>query len=257
MSVKPCTLAVFQRNGGMSTPRLHLDQDLAAGAEVPASPAQAHYLGSVMRKAPGDAVTLFNARDGEWAARITHLRKDRCTLLPEARLRPPAPEPDIRLLVAALKREAMEWVVEKATELGASLIQPVFTRRSVVDRVNTARLAAIAEQAAEQCERLGLPRIADPAPLHLVLDAWDGAPLLVAAERRDSPPIAVAAAGLAAPIGWCVGPEGGFERAELDDLLRRAFVSPAALGPRILRAETAAVGGLAILQALAGDWSQH
>ncbi|RAI60629.1 16S rRNA (uracil(1498)-N(3))-methyltransferase [Roseicella frigidaeris] len=240
----------------MATPRLHLDQPLQAGREIPASPGQAHYLGGVLRRAAGDPVLLFNGADGEWAGRIASLRKDRCTLLPERQTRPQEPAPACRLLVAAVKRDAMDWMVEKATELGIGAIQPVLTRRSITDRVNLARLAAIAQEAAEQCERLTVPRLAPAAPLHAILEAWDGTPLLVGDERRDSPPLAALAQGL--PPGgawaWLVGPEGGFERAELDDLRRRAFVSTASLGPRILRAETAAVAGLAVLQALAGDW---
>lgn len=241
----------------MSIPRLYLDHPLEAGREVPATPGQAHYLGGVMRRAAGDPVLLFNGRDGEWEGRIAHLRKDRATLLPERQLRPQAPEPDLRLLVAAVKRDAMDWMAEKATELGVSLIQPVFTRRSVADRVNTARLTGIAQEAAEQCRRLTVPRVEAAQPLHAVLDAWDGTPLLAGDERRESPPLAEAARGLRLPLAWLVGPEGGFERAELDDLRRRAFVSPASLGPRILRAETAAVAGLAVLQALAGDWTRN
>lgn len=239
----------------MSTPRLFLDDTLREGAELPGTAAQAHHLGTVLRRGAGDAVAVFNARDGEFAAAILHLRKDRCAFALGARRRAPAPEPDLRLVVAALKREAMDWVVEKATELGVSIIQPVVTRRTVVDRVNTDRLAAIARGAAEQCERLSVPAILPVLPLHLALDAWSGAPLLVAAERRGAAPIARAAAGLRLPCGWLVGPEGGFEAAELDDATRRAFVTPVALGPRILRAETAAVAGLAVLQALAGDWT--
>jgi 16S rRNA (uracil1498-N3)-methyltransferase len=124
--------------------------------------------------------------------------------------------------------------------------------------VNATRLAAIAQEAAEQCGRLTVPRVAPAAPLHAVLDAWDGTPLLVGDERRESPPLPEAARSLprGALWAWLVGPEGGFERAELDDLRRRAFVSTVSLGPRILRAETAAVAGLAVLQALAGDWDQ-
>lgn len=241
----------------MSTPRLFLDQPLAEGVEVPATAGQAHYLGGVMRRAPGDAVLLFNGRDGEWAASIAGLRKDRCSLRPERRTRPQEPMPGSRLLVAAVKRDAMDWMAEKATELGIGLIQPVLTRRSITDRVNTARLASIAQEAAEQCGRLTVPRVAPAAPLHAVLDAWDATPLLVGDERRESPPLTEAVRALpAGPWAWLVGPEGGFERAELDDLRRRAFVSTVSLGPRILRAETAAVAGLAVLQALAGDWAE-
>lgn len=239
----------------MSTPRLFLDAALAEGAELPGTAAQAHHLGTVLRRGAGDAVTVFNARNGEFAATIAHLRKDRCAFLLGAPRRAPAAEPDLRLVVAALKRDALDWVVEKATELGASAIQPVLTRRSVVDRVNTDRLAAIARGAAEQCERLSVPAVHGARPLQAVLDAWDGAPLLVAAERRGARPIGEVAARACLPCGWLVGPEGGFEAGELDDATRRAFVTPVALGPRILRAETAAVAGLAVLQALAGDWT--
>ena len=242
----------------MSIPRLFTEAPLAEGTPVPATPGQAHHLGGVLRRGPGDAVLLFNGRDGEWAARVESLRKDRAVLLPERQTRPQDRMAEAILLVAALKRDAMDLIAEKATELGATRIQPVFTRRTVADRVNEARLAAIAREAAEQSERLSVPRIAPARPLHAVLDAWDPAvPLLVAAERRAAPPLAqVAQGGLRPPFALLVGPEGGFERAELDDLTRRPFVSPAALGPRILRAETAALAGLAVLQAIAGDWGK-
>ncbi|HWL79825.1 MAG TPA: 16S rRNA (uracil(1498)-N(3))-methyltransferase [Roseomonas sp.] len=239
----------------MSIPRLYVEADLSEGAEVPALPGQGHYLGQVMRKREGDAVLLFNGRDGEWRARIAALRKDRAIFAPEARTRPQQPSPDLRLLLAPIKRDAMDWVVEKATELGVRRIQPVFTARSVVGRVNGERLASIAREAAEQCERLDLPEIAPPMDLHAALDAWDGAPLLVGDARGNAPPLSVVLAGRSLPIGLLVGPEGGFTEPELDAVRRRPFVSPAALGPRILRAETAAVAGLAVLQALAGDWS--
>lgn len=240
----------------MSTPRLFIDAVLAEGAIIPAAEGQAHHIGTVLRRGPGDPVHLFNARDGEWEARVATLRKDRASFAIGVRRRAPAREAELRLLIAAVKRDAMDWIVEKATELGVSLIQPVFTRRTVMDRVNTQRLVAIARGAAEQCERLSLPMVPDAAPLHAVLDAWDGMPLLVAAERSGAPPIAAAAQGRRLPLGWLVGPEGGFDRAELDDLTRRPFVSVVSLGPRILRAETAAVAGLAVLQALSGDWAE-
>lgn len=240
----------------MSTvPRLFLDDPLEEGREVAATPAQAHYLGGVLRRAAGDPVLLFNGRDGEWSARVAGLRRDRATFVPERQTRPQTPGPALRLLVAAVKRPAMEWIAEKATELGVASIQPVFTRRSVAERVNAGRLEGIAREAAEQCERLTVPRVAEAKPLHAVLDAWDGTPLLVGAERGESLSLAAILAGRALPLGWLVGPEGGFERVELDDLRRRPFVATASLGPRILRAETAAVAGLAVMQALAGDWS--
>jgi 16S rRNA (uracil1498-N3)-methyltransferase len=239
----------------MSTPRLYLETNLAAGLEIEAEPGQAHHLGAVLRRGAGDAVAVFNARDGEWAGRITALRKDRCRILLEAQSRAPAPEPDLRLLVAALKRDAMEWLVEKATELGVAAIHPVITRRSVADRVNQARLAAIARGAAEQCERLSLPVIHAAMPLHAALSAWDGTPIFMAAERSSAPALPQALAGQRLPLALLIGPEGGFDRAELDAARSYAFVKTIGLGPRILRAETAAVAGLAVLAALAGDWS--
>ena len=225
----------------MSIPRLHADLALESGAELALSPAQAHHIGTVLRRAAGAELRVFNARDGEFAATLLALKRDRGAVTLGARLRAPEPEPTLRLLLAALKREAMDWAVEKATELGATLIQPVLTRRCVSTSVNLERLAAIARAAAEQCERLSLPEVGPARPLHAVLDSWDGAPLIVAAERREAAPLYRLAPGAAALL---TGPEGGFDRAELDDLARRPFVSLASLGPRILRAETAVVAGL-------------
>lgn len=228
----------------MSIPRLHAEGPLAPGIEIALTPAQAHHLGHVMRRALGAELRAFNATEGEFAAELTALRKDRGAMRLGERLRAPSPEPELRALIAALKRDAMDWAVEKATELGATLIQPVLTRRCVADRSNTQRLSAIARAAAEQCERLSLPRVEDSRPLHAVLDAWDGAALIVAAERQEAMSLHAHLAALAAPCGYLVGPEGGFDRVELDDLARRPFVSLATLGPRILRAETALVAGL-------------
>lgn len=237
---------------GMSTPRVFSEAALSPELEVPATPAQAHHLGVVLRRGAGDAVRLFNARDGEWLGEILAMRKERGSFLLHERLRPPAPEPELTLLMATIKRDALDWVVEKATELGVTRIQLVQTRRTVVGPPNLDRLQAIARAAAEQCERLGVPRIEAALALHAALDGWDGQRLLVAAERRAAPPIAAVALGAHALL---IGPEGGFEPRELDDLAARPFVSPCRLGPRILRAETAAVAGLAALQALAGDWA--
>jgi 16S rRNA (uracil1498-N3)-methyltransferase len=222
---------------------------LAPDAELALAPGQAHYLGTVMRRAPGDRLRLFNGRDGEWLGRLTALRKDRAAVRAETRLRPQAPEPDLWLLFAPLKRDATDLVAQKATELGAAALLPVFTERTNAARINPARLAAIATEAAEQSERLTVPRIAPAATLPEALAAWPaGRPLVAAMERRAAGPVRPAAG----PSALLVGPEGGFSVRELDDLARRPFVVPATLGPRILRADTAAIVGLALLQAESG-----
>ncbi len=226
--------------------RLFTGADLAPGAEIAASPAQAHYLGTVMRRGPGAALRLFNGRDGEWKARIAAIRKDRATLTVEALLRPQSPEPDLWLVFAPLKRDPTDMLVQKATELGASALLPVLTERTNTERVNLARLAAIAMEAAEQSERLTIPALHPPRRLPDVLADWPAArPLVAAIERLDAPP---PPRGLAS-AALLIGPEGGFSPAEIALLRSRPFLVPASLGPRVLRAETAAIAGLALLLA--------
>jgi 16S rRNA (uracil1498-N3)-methyltransferase len=226
--------------------RLYLPAPLHAGAELTTTPAQAHYLANVMRCAVGETLRLFNGRDGEWEARIRSLRRDRALLVAERQVRPQAPEPDLWLLFAPLKRDATDLVVEKATELGAAAILPVLTDRTNTARMNPTRLLAIATEAAEQCERLTLPRIAPPEKLSAILAGWPTDRPLVAALERSVAPKVQPAQG---PAALLVGPEGGFTEAELDALRRHPLVVAASLGPRILRAETAVIVGLALLQA--------
>jgi 16S rRNA (uracil1498-N3)-methyltransferase len=229
--------------------RLFLPAPLHEGAELTASAGQAHYLGHVMRRAAGDTVRLFNGSDGEWQARIVALKRDRATLLAERQTRPQAAEGDLWLVVPPLKRDTTDLVVEKATELGVSRILLTLTERTNAARVNGDRLAAIATEAAEQCERLTVPTIAAPRKLAAILADWPAErPLVAAMERADAPRMRPATA----PAALLVGPEGGFAPAELDALRRHPLVVPASLGPRILRAETAAIVGLALLQAADG-----
>jgi 16S rRNA (uracil1498-N3)-methyltransferase len=229
--------------------RLHVPDALAEGAAVTLTAGQAHYLGAVMRQATGAALRVFNGRDGEWQARIGQLRKDRGGLVVERLLRPQAAEPDLWLVFAALKRDAMDLVAQKATELGAAALLPVFTERTNAGRVNAERLAAIATEAAEQSERLSVPVVEPARKLAELLAGWPaGRRLLVAAERRQAAPIRPAGF----PAALLVGPEGGFTDRELDVLVSQPFVEPVTLGPRILRAETAAIVGLALLQATSG-----
>jgi 16S rRNA (uracil1498-N3)-methyltransferase len=230
-----------------TSPRLFTPAALAAGAEIAATPAQAHYLGTVMRRAPGDALRLFNGRDGEWAARIATLRRDRASFAVERQLRPQAAEPDLWLVFALLKRDATDLVVQKATELGAAAILPVLSARTNAARVNGERLAAIATEAAEQCERLSVPRIAPARPLAALLAEWPAERRLFAAVERSAAPHAGPAGP--APAALLTGPEGGFTPAELDALASHPFVQPVSLGHFVLRAETAAIAGLALLLA--------
>jgi 16S rRNA (uracil1498-N3)-methyltransferase len=226
--------------------RLHVPAPLYIGANVDATPGQAHYLGAVMRQAVGAKLRLFNGADGEWSATVATLKRDRAGFAVDALLRPQQPDADLWLAFAPLKRDATDLVVQKATELGASALLPVFTARTNAARVAAPRLTAIAIEAAEQCERLTVPRIDPPLSLPGLLAAWPpDRPLFAAVERSDAGHLR----GCSGPAGLLVGPEGGFAPAELALLAQHGFVRPVSLGPRILRAETAAIAGLALLQA--------
>jgi len=228
--------------------RLFVSAPLAEGAEVHATPGQAHYLGTVMRRGVGAPVRLFNGEDGEWQARLASIKRDRAVLAVETRLRAQAAEPDLWLAFALLKRDATDLVARKATELGVSALLPVTTERTNAERVNAARLTAIATEAAEQSERLTVPRIAPVQRLVDLLSEWSPERTLFAAvERSDAKPLRPGRSTSIAAL--LVGPEGGFGERELDALRARPFVVPVSLGPRILRAETASIAGLALLQA--------
>jgi 16S rRNA (uracil1498-N3)-methyltransferase len=226
--------------------RLFVEPDLAAGGAVAATEGQAHYLGGVMRRAVGDAVHLFNGRDGEWACRIASMARGKASFAVETMVRAQEAEPDLWLAFAVLKRDTTDLVVQKATELGVSALLPVFTERTNAGRVNADRLRAIAVEAAEQSERLTVPAIRPALKLHDTLAAWPpGRPLFVARERADAAP----PAPVSGPAGLLVGPEGGFGPHDILALDACDFLHPISLGPRILRAETAAIVGLALLQA--------
>ena len=226
--------------------RLFVTVPLHPGADIAAAPGQAHYLATVMRRAVGDPVRLFNGRDGEFAARISALRRDTARFAVEQPLRPQTAEPDLWLVVALLKRDPTDLLARKATELGVAALHPVLTQRTNAGRVNEARLAAIATDAAEQSERLTVPRIHQPRRLADLLASWPADRALFAAVERQATPGLAAAQG---PAALLIGPEGGFTEGELDALARHPSVVRVSLGPRILRAETAAIAGLALLQA--------
>ena len=237
--------------------RLYVEFPLDARQErlVP-SDAQCHYLIHVMRAKVGDRVSLFNGSDGEWLARIATISKRACELACEKQIRTLVEEPDIWLCFAPIKKTPADYVVQKATELGVSMLQPVFTKRTIVSRVNVQRMRANAVEAAEQSDRLTVPHIHAPLTLEKLLAGWQADRVMIFCDE----------AGGAKPIGqalakrtearWAIltGPEGGFDPAERDMIRAHPFVLPVSLGPRILRADTAALASLAVLDALKGDW---
>jgi 16S rRNA (uracil1498-N3)-methyltransferase len=235
-----------------------VEADLAPGAVVSATPAQAHYLVRVMRRKTGAAVRLFNGRDGEFAARVEQDGRTGCRLAVDRQVRPQRAEPGPTLLFSPLKKDAVDFLAVKATELGVARLAPVFTRFTTSGRVNRARLAANATEAAEQCGRLTVPAVDPPCPLQRRLAAWPDRIRLWVCDPGSGQAAGEAFAGAAgsAPAPCLlIGPEGGFAADELDALKALHFVSTVSLGPRILRAETAAVAALACWQALAGDWA--
>jgi 16S rRNA (uracil1498-N3)-methyltransferase len=239
--------------------RLYVPTDLAAGRSVELSAAQAHYLRNVLRLAGGAEIALFNGRDGEFRGRIAAIGKGGCSIALEDQTRAQQAEPDLWLVFAPVKRARIDYLVEKATELGISALHPVRTSRTVVERVNVERLQANAAEAAEQTERLTVPVVHAPEPLPTLIARWPaGRRLILCDERGQAPPIAEVVAGqrdgLSAGAAVLIGPEGGFTESELDGLANLPFVNPVSLGPRVLRADTAALAALAIVQALAGDW---
>jgi 16S rRNA (uracil1498-N3)-methyltransferase len=235
--------------------RLFVPADLATGQTVALEARAAHYLCDVLRLGPGAEIALFNGRDGEYGARLDKQGK-RVILEVLARRRAQRAEPDVWVLFAPVKRARIDLIVEKATELGAMRLIPVLTRRTNVARVNRARLGAIAIEAAEQCERLSVPAVDEPAPLDAVLARWPAERTLFAADETGAAPPLGAALAAHAPGPWAVliGPEGGFAPPELDALRQFQFVTPVGLGPRVLRADTAVTAALAVVQSWIGDW---
>ncbi len=234
--------------------RLHLDQPLGPGQSVTLTEPQAHYLFGVMRQEIGAPVLVFNGRDGEWRAEVAEAGRRAGRLVCRAQTRAQVSLPDLWLVFAPLKKARTDFVVEKAVELGAASIRPVQTDFTNADRVRTDRLAAHATEAAEQCGALAVPEVRDLVTLDRLLSGWDARRRILWADESRIGPAGVLAAAASGPWAILIGPEGGFserERARLSDL---PFVTPISLGPRILRAETAAVAALVLWQAALGDW---
>jgi 16S rRNA (uracil1498-N3)-methyltransferase len=238
--------------------RLHIDTALFDGAVVATTAEQAHYLTRVMRLRAGDPVSLFNGVDGQWRACLTQAGRKAWALTVEALERPQEPPADLDLLVALVKRPRLETIVEKAVELGVGRIRLLLTERTNADHTRLERLTTIAAEAAEQCERLSVPPVLAPARLADILASWPAERrIMFCDETGDAAPAARALAGSARPAEpWAVliGPEGGFSPSERAAIRAVHGAVPVTLGPRILRADTAAIAALAIWQSALGDW---
>jgi 16S rRNA (uracil1498-N3)-methyltransferase len=230
-----------------SLPRLYVDQELSAGASLIVD---GTYFGAVLRLGPGDQVKVFDDETGEWLAEIVQAQKKRATLTVIEHLRPRETVPDLWLLFAPVKRGRIDWLVEKATELGVARLQPIITQRTIVERMNLERLRVHTIEAAEQCERTALPLLAEPLKLAALLKTWPAERTLWFADEAGGAPFRPEPG----PAAILIGPEGGFtdeERATIRALPQARAVS---LGPRILRADTAALTAVALWMAAAGDW---
>jgi 16S rRNA (uracil1498-N3)-methyltransferase len=236
--------------------RLFVADALALGARVVPRPDQARYLTAVMRLTIGGEVLLFNGRDGEWRAVISDVGKRGCTLTCASQARPQTSGPDLELIIALIKRSPLETVIEKATELGARRVFLAQARRSNADRARIARLDAIAEEAAEQTGRLDVPQIVEARKLDRILDDFPADRRLMFCDEGGEASDVLTALRDAPLCGWSIliGPEGGFAPEERSRLRAMPNVTPVTLGPRILRADTAAIAAMALWQAVAGDW---
>lgn len=246
----------------MSTPdfarhRLFIDQPFAAGAALVLERDQANYLLNVLRLKAGDGIRVFNGRDGEWHAHVAPEGRKSASLTLTERVKPQPPAPVLRYLFAPLKHARLDYMAQKAVEMGAGVLQPVITRRTQVSRLNIERLRANAVEAAEQCGILCLPHIEAEKPLEAALAALPADELLIFCDEdmaQASPVAALSAQRAGGPVAVLIGPEGGFDEAERRLVRARPNTVAISLGPRILRADTAAVAALALVQAVLGDW---
>ena len=238
--------------------RLFLDAPLQEGAEIGLDRGQSNYLVNVMRLEAGAMVAVFNGRDGEWRAELTNPHRKAATLTARARMRGQEPLPDLHLIFAPIKKARTDFIVEKACELGCARVRPVITRYTQSDRLNLDRLRAHMIEAAEQCGGVSVPELDAAQPFGTMLAEWpsSGRALIFCDEARTSAPMTDALATLprGAPAAILIGPEGGFSPEEAERLRGHPATLPVSLGPRILRADTAAVAALALAQSMLGDW---
>ena len=235
-----------------STPRLFVDTPLGADATPVIDGPAAHYLLNVMRLKAGDPILLFDNISGEWLAVVADVAKRSLTLRIESQMRAIEQVPDLWLCFAPVKKARLDWIIEKATELGVARLQPVITERTIVERVKRERLEAQIIEACEQCGRTALPTLAEPVKLPQLLKDWPADRTLLFADEAGGSPLATIDAP--PPAAILTGPEGGFTPRERELLIGTAAVRRIALGPRILRAETAAIAAVSLWMAQHGDW---
>ncbi len=240
--------------------RLFINDVLTLGVSIELDREQSHYLATVMRQKVGDSVALFNGRDGEWAALITGIEKRTVILDIQQQTKPQSNEPDLWLAFAPIKKARLDFIAQKATELGVDRLIPVMTRRTIVDRVKTDRMVANAVEAAEQCERLTVPTVGDVTKLEKLLQDWPSdRHLMFCDEDLSGEPAHAALQKVAAksnpgPWGLLIGPEGGFDDAERRMIRQHPNCVTVSLGPRVLRADTAAMAAISLWQSALGDW---
>ena len=236
--------------------RLVVPQDLAAGSTFDISPEQSHYLTNVLRMAEGAELLVFNGRDGEWLARVAAKAKKAVRLEAVEQTRPQPATPDLVYCFAPLKVGRLDYLVQKAVEMGAGVLQPVITQHTQLAKIGVDRLQANAVEAAEQCGILAIPKVLEPQKFVALLGAWDKERRLIFCDEDSSTnnPLLALQAVQEQKLALLVGPEGGFSEDERRQLRALPFVTAIPLGPRILRADTAAVAALAVIQATIGDW---
>lgn len=240
--------------------RIHLRLPLRAGGRIDVTREQANYLLNVLRLDIGAELLVFNGQDGEWRARIAESGRRQCVLEFVEQTRPQTPPADLQYLFAPLKMARLDYMVQKAVEMGCGVLRPVVTRHTQVGRVNMERMESNVIEAAEQCGILALPRLMEPVELKALIDVWPGAEpgrRILFCDEADTGtnPLPILAALPRGPAAILIGPEGGFSDEERLVLRSKNFVTPIPLGPRILRADTAAVAAMAVVQAVMGDWA--
>jgi 16S rRNA (uracil1498-N3)-methyltransferase len=235
-------------------PRLYVAQELSNNAQVALNRAQSHYLVDVLRLKPGDPVRVFNGSQGEWLAHIVETKKT-VTIRCERHIADVKPPPDIDYVFAPLKHLRLDYVVQKATELGVRRLRPVITRRTITTRFNLERMRANVIEAAEQCNLVYIPEVYEAQPLADVLSSWEsGRSAIYCDEAAAIADPLKALESLKLPTAVIIGPEGGFTPEERQELHRLPFVTAISLGPRIMRADTAAIAAISLVQAALGDW---